>query len=111
MLLEFLIPKRPISHQTKNRTNLQAWKTFVHMKANKQWAGHIEQTHPLHLTLVYLYDTDPVDVDNTIKPIQDALVGLVYEDDLLITDVESHRRPPSKPFWPSYSLSGFPLKK
>ena len=34
-----------------------------------------------------------MDVDNIIKPIQDALVGLIYNDDLLISDVESHRRP------------------
>ncbi len=47
----------------------------------------------MHLTLVYLCDDTPVDVDNIIKPIQDALIGLVYEDDLLIADVESHRRP------------------
>ena len=31
--------------------------------------------------------------DNIIKPIQDALVGAIYDDDLLISDVESHRRP------------------
>jgi hypothetical protein len=31
-------------------------------------------------------------VDNIIKPLQDALVGLVYEDDSLICDVDSHRR-------------------
>ena len=47
---------------------------------------------PLQLTLVYLYNSDPVDVDNIIKPIQDALIGLVYDDDLLVTDVTSHRR-------------------
>ena len=46
----------------------------------------------VHLALVYLYDADPVDTDNIIKPIQDALIGLVYEDDSLVTDVESHRR-------------------
>ena len=43
--------------------------------------------------MVYLYDRDPVDTDNIIKPIQDALIGLVYSDDLLVTDVDSHRRP------------------
>lgn len=33
-----------------------------------------------------------MDVDNIIKPIQDALEGVVVSDDILITDVESHRR-------------------
>lgn len=45
------------------------------------------------MTLVYLCGEDPVDVDNIIKPIQDALVGLVYDDDVLVADVGSHRRP------------------
>jgi crossover junction endodeoxyribonuclease RusA len=44
------------------------------------------------LTLVYLCDDSPPDVDNIIKPIQDAMVGVVYEDDIQISDVDSHRR-------------------
>jgi len=92
MLFEFLIPKRPVSLQTRNRKNLQAWKQFVEAHARKNWTN-LPVTNNLQLTLVYLCDNDPVDVDNIIKPIQDSLVGLIYDDDLLITDVESHRRP------------------
>ena len=98
MRFEFLIPKRPVSLQTKNRKNLQAWKDFVLLEAKKAWLGNSSTLDELHLTLVYLYYEDPVDVDNIIKPIQDALVGLVYNDDLAIVDVESHRRPLSGPF-------------
>lgn len=47
---------------------------------------------PLRFTIVYLCDDAPADIDNIIKPIQDALVGLVFEDDFLISDVDSHRR-------------------
>lgn len=61
-------------------------------EAEKEWVGKTAVATNIHLTLVYLFDSDPVDVDNIIKPIQDALVGLVYEDDALVTDVESHRR-------------------
>jgi crossover junction endodeoxyribonuclease RusA len=94
ILFEFLIPRRPVSHQTKNRRNLQAWKSYVHAEAARAWAGAAMITTPdLQLSLVYLYDSDPVDIDNIIKPIQDALVGLVYSDDLLVADVDSHRRP------------------
>lgn len=46
----------------------------------------------LQLTLVYICDDAPVDVDNIIKPIQDAMVGVIYEDDVQISDVDSHRR-------------------
>jgi len=93
MYFEFLIPKRPVSLQTKNRANLQAWKKYVYAEAKKTWVGRIHTIGNIHITLIYLYDSDPVDTDNIIKPIQDALVGLVYNDDLLVTDVESHRRP------------------
>ncbi len=92
MLFEFLIPRRPVSFQTKKRHNLQAWKNYVRTEASRTWSGTPYNGNNLHLTLVYLCDTDPVDVDNIIKPIQDALTDLVYDDDVLISDAESHRR-------------------
>lgn len=62
-------------------------------EAQKIWTGGspIQDTN-LQLTLVYLCDDYPPDIDNIIKPIQDALVGLVFEDDNLVSDVDSHRR-------------------
>lgn len=91
---EFLIPKRPVSLQTKCRKNLQAWKKFVHGEARKAWPadGQPVFSPPLRVTIVYLCDDAPADIDNIIKPIQDALVGLVFEDDFLVSDVDSHRR-------------------
>ena len=92
MRLEFLIPKRPLSMQAK-RKNLQRWKDFVRLEASKVWTEKPCSGIDIHITMVYLYDKDPIDTDNIIKPIQDALKELVYDDDSLITDVESHRRP------------------
>ncbi len=91
---EFLIPKRPVSLQTKNRSNLQAWKRFVRREAAKVWAATNLPVSmpPLRFTIVYLCDSAPADIDNIIKPIQDALVGLVFDDDFLVSDVDSHRR-------------------
>lgn len=51
----------------------------------------------LRFTIVYLCDESPADIDNIIKPIQDALVGLVFEDDFLVSDVDSHRRSLQEP--------------
>jgi Holliday junction resolvase RusA-like endonuclease len=34
---------------------------------------------------VYIYEGTAADVDNIIKPIQDALKGLAYEDDEQVT--------------------------
>ena len=93
--IEFLIPRRAVSLQTKNRSNLQIWKQFVNTTAQPFWnSGAPISGKDLHLTLVYLCDDDdvPVDTDNIIKPIQDALVGLVYDDDIQVVSVESHRR-------------------
>lgn len=56
------------------------------------WKDPTVQAGDLHLTLVYLCDISPPDTDNIVKPIQDALIGLVFSDDALISDVESHRR-------------------
>ena len=92
MYFDFLIPKRPVSLQIRPRANLQAWKEYVKAEAAKTWTGKPYSETDIQLTLVYLYDRDPVDTDNIVKPIQDALKGLVYDDDSLITDVESHRR-------------------
>ena len=39
------------------------------------------------ITLVYLYDEAALDVDNFIKPIEDALVGLAFSDDSVNTEV------------------------
>ena len=91
MKFEFLIRKRPLSLQAK-RKSLQAWKSFVHTQAAIVWKDSVIETGDLQLTLVYLCDVSPPDIDNIVKPIQDALIGLVFSDDSLIADVDSHRR-------------------
>jgi len=91
-IFEFLIPNRPLSLQAKPKSK-QDWKNFVREMASQNWmdSSPIRDTD-ICLTLVYLCDDSPPDTDNIIKPIQDALVGLIYEDDSLIADVDSHRR-------------------
>lgn len=89
---EFVIPRRPLSVQAKTR-NLQAWKQYVNAEAAKTWTKSTIIGEQVQLTLVYLYESNPVDTDNIIKPIQDALIGLVYDDDSRVSDVDSHRRP------------------
>ncbi len=91
-LFEMLIPKRPLSLQAKAQ-NLQAWKDYVYGRAREEWKhGTPYSKLGIRLTLVYLCGDSPADIDNIVKPIQDALVGVVYADDLLIADVDSHRR-------------------
>lgn len=95
---EFLIHQRPVSLQTKHRANLQKWKAFVAAEAGKAWPANAQPFDgDLRVTLVYLAANDSADVDNIIKPIQDALVGMVYQDDFAVCDVDCHRRFLSEP--------------
>ncbi|MBO1062514.1 MAG: RusA family crossover junction endodeoxyribonuclease [Aphanizomenon flos-aquae CP01] len=98
---EFLIPRRPVS--TNNDKRRKEWIRLVNKEAKKFWTGSspIKDAN-LQLTLIYLCrgnygDRNLLDTDNIIKPIQDALIKLVYEDDKLVSDVESHRRFLSEP--------------
>jgi len=93
MILEFLLLRRPVSHQSKSSKNREIWKDFVKTEAEKVWGKQTAIAVPCQLTLAYFCDERPADIDNIIKPIQDALVGLVYVDDSYVTDVDSHRRP------------------
>ncbi len=63
-------------------------------EAKKVWnCGTPPVSSPsLRFSIVYLCNSTPADIDNIIKPIQDALVGLVFEDDSIVSDVDSHRR-------------------
>jgi crossover junction endodeoxyribonuclease RusA len=90
---EFLIKSRPVSQQTRRRERLREWKEFVRQEATRYWTStHVPANGPVCITLVYLYDEAALDVDNFIKPIQDALVGLAFSDDSVITDVVIRRR-------------------
>lgn len=93
-MFEILIPKRPVSVQARNRKNLQAWKDYVSGQIHREWqAPPLTIEKEVRLTLVYLCSDDvPIDVDNIIKPIQDALVGVILIDDKQVTDTDSHRR-------------------
>lgn len=87
---EFIIPRRPLSVQAKPR-KLAAWKAFVRELVTASWNGSVMEGE-LRLTLVYLCKDSTPDIDNIIKPIQDALKGLVMTDDSQVADVDGHRR-------------------
>jgi crossover junction endodeoxyribonuclease RusA len=90
-LFEMLIPRRPVSHQSKNRESLQAWKNFVGDRGKAAWNQATPYDLPgLQFSLVYFCSDFPA--DNIVKPIYDALVGIVFADDTLVADIDSHRR-------------------
>lgn len=90
---EFVIPQRPVSQQARRRERLREWKEFVAEQARAALDAPRElATEPVAVRLLYLYDEAALDVDNILKPIQDALIGIVLEDDSVVTDVEIRRR-------------------
>jgi crossover junction endodeoxyribonuclease RusA len=44
------------------------------------------------LSVTYFYESGAMDIDNLLKPISDALKGLVYLDDEQVTDVLCRKR-------------------
>ncbi len=90
---EFVIPQRPVSQQARRRERVREWKEFVAHHARTALTEPRElTTEPVAITVFYFYDEAGLDVDNILKPIQDALVGILLEDDAFVSDVEIRRR-------------------
>jgi len=86
---EFIVMGPPISHQSNDRTLLRAWRAKVRAAAMGRLPdGQMPLDSSMKITVVYFHDGDwtRMDNDNLLKPIQDALIGLVYQDDNQITD-------------------------
>ena len=89
---EFVVEGTPASLQSKS-SRKRAWKAKVAHEATAKWPGSVPPTNNLvAVRITYFYDTVSPDVDNIIKPIQDALVGIVYNDDSQVTDTTSRKR-------------------
>lgn len=94
---EFIVAGPPISHQARNRARLQAWISTVRNEAARSWPqGQPPATGRFKLTVVYYHDaaTIRLDNDNMLKPIQDALQGVVYGNDAQIIDTSVRKTNP-----------------
>lgn len=91
---EFVVEGPPVSFQTRNRAALPPWRAAVRTAAQTYWPANLSPAAiSLQFTILFFYRGSPIgDLDNFIKPIQDALNGLVYVDDSQITDVICRRR-------------------
>jgi len=69
---------------------LREWRERVRSAAAQIWGDQPPVDVELRMTVSYYHGGESVriDNDNLIKPIQDALIGLVYADDRWITDTE-----------------------
>jgi Holliday junction resolvase RusA-like endonuclease len=91
--IEFTFEGPPLSLQSKNKTRKRAYKQSVENAAKQVLAaGFVPLTQDLEIKITYYYEGDTPDIDNIIKPIQDALIGVVYVDDQQIADTRSRKR-------------------
>ncbi len=87
---EFAVLGTPVSMQTRNRDRLRGWIRDVRAAAvGRVPPGAEPVDFRVIITIVYYYADAPLDTDNMIKPIQDALKGVVYADDDQVTDVRA----------------------
>lgn len=95
---EFILPGRPVSNQTKDKTRLKAWRSKVSHAAKVMWQGDRPYDDFVCMKLTYYFEApngkeDAIpDSDNIVKPIREALVDIVYSYDYQVTDVVSRRR-------------------
>ena len=97
-LFEFVVEGPPVSLNAKegsphSRRRYREWMRKVNASAAAVWpAGDTPTSSDLIVVHVTNYFTvAPPDVDNIIKPICDALIGLVYGDDRQVYKVISEK--------------------
>lgn len=89
--IEFIFDGPPLSLQSKNGARKTAYKNMVALAAQAVLpAGFIPVSDEVKITITYYYETILGDIDNIIKPIQDSLNNIIYDDDNKV--VESHSR-------------------
>ncbi len=87
---EFIVDGPPVSQQTHNVRRLREWQRKVREAAARYLPpGQAPLSSQISIKVIYFHDgvIARLDNDNMIKPIQDALIGLIYHDDRQITDV------------------------
>ncbi len=82
LLLEFTVDGPPVSYQTSDKTKLRAWQAAVKAEAAKVWSNP-PLAGKLRFLLLNFHEGEnpPLDDDNMVKPIRDALNKFIYEDD------------------------------
>ncbi len=89
---EFVVTGPPVSQQARNRQRLRLWIQNVRSAAERYWDGSPPVGVSVLVSIVYISDTVPFDIDNIPKPILEALNGIVYSDDSLVTDLVCRKR-------------------
>lgn len=95
---DFVIIGKPVPHRAKDKQSLKAWREHVKSTAQYYWAGNAPLNDKLALKITHFYDAPPgnmgedLDSERVIKPVLDALNGVIYVDDYQIADLDNRRR-------------------
>jgi crossover junction endodeoxyribonuclease RusA len=97
---DFTVVGTPASVQASGPTRAR-WKREVAAAARACWPpGEPPLTDKLHIRITHYHDSAaPLDVDNMIKPIQDALIGIAYVDDRQLTGTAAFLMDLNAPYW------------
>lgn len=91
---EFVIFDRPLSVQADSGPK-EAWVGVVKRMADLHWNSRGAATEdPVYFSIGNFYEADinQPDADNIIKPVQDALQGIVYVNDRQVVDSLGFKR-------------------
>ncbi|MEH3055220.1 MAG: RusA family crossover junction endodeoxyribonuclease [Patulibacter minatonensis] len=87
ILVEFTLTGPALSLQTRNRVALRRWKLDVHAGARACLVRRAHAPEDVFFSIGdFRWTGNRPDTDNIIKPAQDALTGLVYDDDRQVRD-------------------------
>ena len=91
--IEFIFDGPPLSLQSKKGAKKTAYKNRVALAAQAVLPNNFQPTtDDVVITITYYYENIIGDVDNIIKPIQDSLNGIIYDDDNKVVDSRSRRK-------------------
>lgn len=91
--IEFIFDGPPLSLQSKSGAKKTAYKNRVALAAQAILpVGFVPTADEVEITITYYYENIIGDVDNIIKPIQDSLNGIIYDDDQRVKDSRSRRK-------------------
>ena len=92
-MLEFVVFGTPVSAQGSSEAK-RFWQQRVRSAAEAQFErGVVPSFDSMVLRVAYFYVYAPAaDLDNIVKPIQDALTGVAYADDVQVVDLIASMR-------------------
>lgn len=95
---DFVIIGKPVPHRAKDKKALKAWREHVRETAQFRWGKIPPLTDKLSVKITHFYDApdggvgENLDSERIVKPVLDALNGVVYKDDYQIVDLDNRRR-------------------